>query len=405
MTRTRLVACLACLLGVAAPASARQPDGAETARFQLGPLALAPAIRITNFGFDTNVFNEADDPTSDLTAVFSPAVDGWLRLGRVRVSGRSELDFVYFNELAAQRSVDSDHDVRVELHASRLRPYAAGRFTNTRHRRNVEIDALARRREEVAAIGLDFRLSGKTTIGVVTSRFRTEYERDAVFLESRLARVLNRSATAEGASVRYAVTPLTTIVVEGERRRDRFDRAPERDADSIRFTPGLDFKPFALVSGRARIGFRRHRFLDPRIPEFRGAVASIELHYTLLGATRFTVQADRDLSYSYRVQEADYLQTGITGSVTRRLPGRWDVTATAGRHHLLYRALGATGPGGIGADSPTESVVRYGGGFGFRAGSGSRLGVQVERRQRHSDLSTRREYERLRVTTSLTHAF
>ena len=54
-------------------------DPIESARFQTGPIGLSPAIALTGFGVDTNVFNDFDDPRRDLTFTVSPMLDTWLR--------------------------------------------------------------------------------------------------------------------------------------------------------------------------------------------------------------------------------------------------------------------------------------------------------------------------------------
>jgi hypothetical protein len=59
------------------------PDPA-TVRMRIGPLGVTPRFELTNFGVDTNVFNEPTDadPKEDVTATFTPSVDLWLRMGR-----------------------------------------------------------------------------------------------------------------------------------------------------------------------------------------------------------------------------------------------------------------------------------------------------------------------------------
>ena len=88
------------LVGAAGPvrAQAQGFDASEPpidAAVQVGPLALSPAIRITNFGHDSNVNNRSTDngAKGDFTATLSPVVDAWLRSPRAskpaRHTGRS----------------------------------------------------------------------------------------------------------------------------------------------------------------------------------------------------------------------------------------------------------------------------------------------------------------------------
>ena len=65
---------------------------------RFGPLSLKSTIALTNIGIDTNVFNAAssDDPQSDFTMTFTPVTDLWLRMGRTWISGRIDVDWVYY---------------------------------------------------------------------------------------------------------------------------------------------------------------------------------------------------------------------------------------------------------------------------------------------------------------------
>ena len=79
-----MAATAACLLvALASPASGQDvPAPEEAARFRFGPIRFTPVLNITSLGVDSNVFNEADNPKSDTTAVFGPLADYWVKLGR-----------------------------------------------------------------------------------------------------------------------------------------------------------------------------------------------------------------------------------------------------------------------------------------------------------------------------------
>jgi hypothetical protein len=109
-----------------------------------------------------------------------------------------------------------------------------------------------------------------------------------------------------------------------------------------------------------------------------------------------TVRAQRDLSYSYRAGERDYLQSGTEALVTHRIGTAWDIGGNVGRFNLLY--------GLSDRSARAERVLYYGVDVGrnmFR----SRVGFQVTRQTRSSDFSARREYEEMRISSSLTYRF
>jgi hypothetical protein len=399
--RTLPIAAGALLIAMVGSVHGQALEDTESAPVQIGPVALWPSVRLTNVGFDNNVFGESDarNPTSDVTATVRPTVDALFQLPRVRVSGRSELDFVYYNELDHLRSIDTDNRVRLDFSLGHLNPYVAGSLANTRHRRNYEIDSPVQRRDDAAVAGVALRLTGKTSIDIRAERSRTEYEPETVYFESDLARLLNRRATAEGATFRYAATPLTTIGIDVHRQRDRFEFTPERDSNRLRVSPLVEFSPHALLSGRAAFGFNRRTFLSRDAPQLSGMFVLVDLRYTLLGRTLFTIEAERDIGYSYRIQEEEYQLTGFAGSVTHRLADSWDVRARIGRYRLAYITESAAA-----ADSHVETVAYSAGEIGYVLGR-MRVGLALEYTDRTSNVSIRRTYDRVRVVSSLTYVF
>lgn len=385
------------LVCVTAPVVAQSSSDADDARIQLGAVALSPSFRLMNIGFDNNIFRDAERSTGDITATVSPAVDAWVRLPRARVTAHTEWDYVYFNELSRLRSLDTVNSARVEVPLNRFTPYVAATLSNTRHRQTFEIDARARRKADGVLVGADLRLTSKTTVGVRTTRSNVEYEANALYLGSDLARLLNATGRGEGLSFRYALTPLTTVVLDAQRYRDRFEFSPDRDSDSFEVMPGVELKPLALVSGRAAVGFRKRSFLNQESAEFRGTVARVDLRYTLQGRTRFGIELQRDLEYSYRVERSQYILAALTASVAHRLSTAWDVEGRAGRSRLTYRqaALG---------NDEAETVFNYAVDVGYRLRA-TRLGVHFRRGERQSEVSPSREYQRFQFGSSLTYDF
>ena len=75
-----------CLL-TCAPVRAQDSAGSESAdtgRFQSGPMRVTPSIEITNVGVDTNLYNDAGEPTQDLTAALGPRLARRRRYERLR---------------------------------------------------------------------------------------------------------------------------------------------------------------------------------------------------------------------------------------------------------------------------------------------------------------------------------
>jgi len=358
-------------------------------------------VQVTDIGYDDNVFrvDKRANPVGDFTFTASPSARLLLGMPRLRVESQGRLDFIYFKEIASVRSIDANAYARVEVPLARVTPYAGVDWISARHRRNFEIDLPVRRVDLSTNAGVDVALSPKTSAGVMTRWSRVDYAGDTIYLDTDLAQFLGATARSNGARVRYAATPLTTVGAEVERDTSEFAAVPARNSTGFRVTSVVEFRPLALVSGRAQVGFRRRSFVDGAARPFRGTVARVDLGYTLLGQTRFAFLAQRDLSYSYRADKRDYLQTGMQVGVSHRFADAWDLGGSLGRFNLLYGLAAVTGPG-----ARAERVWVYTAELGYRFDR-SRVGFRFSRQTRSSDFSSFRDYEEMRIGAMVSYGF
>jgi hypothetical protein len=379
----------------------------DMARVHLGPLSLAPTVALSNFGVDNNVFNTGGtvDPQSDLTASVGPAVDLWVRLPRVRFSGRTELNYVYFRELSDLNSFNVLAGGRVEVPLNRVIPWAEGSLVNSNARQGFEIDAYASHREDAGRLGVEVRLTPKTSVGVYAGQSRVDYRGDAfenqpVLGQAALALQLNHTATYQGLAFRYSATPLTTVGLYGEQQQDRFEFARAKNADSYRVMPYFEFKPFALINGRAALGYRHVTFIRSGAPDFSGPVGNIDLAYTLLGRTVFSVSGARDVQASL-YSDQNYLIGSLGGGINHRLRGPLEVRGNVSGYRLTYRNRF---PGQTVAVPPGENGISIRGELGYQMRR-SRVTFYVEGSHRNSAVSVGRGYDRIRYGSSVFYAF
>lgn len=394
--RSLYLALAVAALALPAQAQVTTPDEAP---LQFQSVALAPNLELTNIGWDSNVLQLPDsaDPQSDVTATFSPSLSAWVRRSRFLFTGHGDIDFNYFHDLASIRSVDQDYDGEVQAPLGRLVPFAQARWARARHRQTLEIDRPVRRYDSDWTAGVDVELGGRASVGVLTTHLRVRYDEAEA---SDLALTLNTDSRADGARLRYALTPLTTLGVEADRDELRFELDPTRNSSGYRVRGLAEFKPTALISGRASVGIRHREFDTADEPPYTGTIAALDLSYRLLGRTRFDVELQRDLSSSYRADYLDFLQTGLGLAVTHRLSGFWDVLASAARYDLDY---GISNPSASDA-APAERVVNYSAGIAYRLGRG-RLGVDVSHQDRTAASDQSRYYRRTRVSSFFTYGF
>jgi hypothetical protein len=378
------------------------PDPSSTARLRIGPVAMSPTVGVINLGVDTNVFNQVDsaDPKRDFTTTLTSQIPMWLRLGKGRVSATTRNDYVYFAQYSTERALNTYNDARIELPLTRVTPYVSGGFIYARERPGYEIDDRARRAQGSWTAGADVRIGPKTTVGFASWHQRLRFSSDDVYLGTSLREALNRTDSGERLVARYKVTPLTTFTVLTETERDRFEFSTIRDSDSVRVMPGVEFSQFTLITGSARAGYRNYDSPTDGAPRFQGFVAQADLGYTLRGVTHLSFHTERDLNYSYDVTQPYYIQSGVSGTLTQKITGRWDAQGTIGHYRLTYQESASSTATG---SARLDNLKTLGGGIGYRMGPDTRLGLDLTRYQRDSNRDA--DYNSLRFGTSVTYGF
>ena len=373
-------------------------------RVHVGPFYLNPTVLLKEVGVDTNVFNQSGEQRSDFTMTLTPQSDIAIPFARrALLKTTVGSDLVYYAKYDTERSVDPQVRVRGEAYIHRLTLFAEDAYLNTRQRPNYEIDVRSRHRENDLQAGAEVRLTPKFSIELAGKRAIAKYDADAVFDGTSLQETLNRTTEGLVGTIRHRVTPLTTIAVRFDRLDDTFTYSPERDSRSFRVTPGVEFKPRALINGRAYVGYRKFRPEQPEIlPEFSGLVADLGLSYTLLGSTTFGVSYRRDLTYSYEVNNPFFVDNSVGASIRRALGGRFDTIVSVDRHTYNYEQL-LTLPA-----SPLERIDTtwvYGANVGYRIRRDTRIGFGARYYQRESTTVQFVQYDGLRYGATFNYGF
>lgn len=392
-----VVRLLALLIGFAAPAWAQSPEPFDNARHRQGPVAANPELALINLGVDTNVFNETANAKGDFVFGVRPGTDVWVRMGRLRVEAHTQVAFLYFAQYDTERSADTDNRARIEVRGQRLTPFAQVGFVSARDRLTPEFDARVRRQEKSLTLGTDVAVGAKTTLRAFFEHFDTNFNDRAA--AGAFSASLDHRETSGTASLRYRLTPLTTLVLLTDRQQNRFDFATERDALGIRVTPGVEFDAGALIRGTAYLGYRRFDFDARSVKDFTGLEATVNLSYAPRPSLRLGFTADRNLEYSFDIQQPYYVASGIGGDVTQQFSPRWSGSARATRRRLNYG--GATSP----LVSPrNDGVTQLSAGLGYRLGLHARAEALLAYNGRDSRVRDR-EYSGVRLGSSLIYEF
>jgi len=373
-------------------------------RIHGGPFYINPSLLLKELGVDSNVFNTSGDPKSDFTFTLTPQADIAVPIARrALLKATVGADAVYYATYGSERSIDPSVRVRGEGYARRLTLFAEGAYLNTRQRPNYEIDVRSRHLENDLQAGANVRLSSKLSFELAAKDARTEYDADAVFDGTSLQQTLNRETRGGVGAARFRLSPLTSLGVKFDRLQDVFEFSPLRDSQSYRVMPGVEFKPRALVSGSAWVGYRSFTPDHPEsLPQFSGLVADLGLSYTLLGSTTFGVSYHRDLTYSYEVEDPFFVDNSVGASIRRALGGRFDTILSADRHVYQYEQV-LTLP--VLPFDRIDTTWVYGANFGYRLRRETRIGFGARYYTRTSTTVNFAQYDGLRLGATVNYGF
>jgi hypothetical protein len=381
---------------------AQTPDEAPPAKFIFGPLGLTPRVALKDLGFDTNPLNQAGESERDFTFTLEPGLDSSLRIGRGRLSAKTSLQWLYYNDASSQRSINLNQELRAELSLNRVRPYAYGAYLRTRQRPTPEIDLRVQQNTTNGGLGTSLLLGSRLRLDVEARRRRFDFG-EGEHGSDEVAQALNRDSDAASLAARFILTPLTTFVVRSEVQRDQFEFLRVRDNDSISVLPGFEFKPSAMISGTVLVGFRSFEARDEIVPDYAGLIGQIDARYIFRESTLFNVVADRDVVYSIDDQQPYYVMNSGLLSMTQTLGLNWFVVGRIGETRLDYRgfisAPDAAAPPG---SDRTDRLLLRGVGFGRRLGEEVRVGFDVNYVRRRST-NTASAYEGYRFGGSISY--
>ncbi len=406
----RSTACCGVLRAIAAGAAIALALAAEASLNAAGDQSfqLSPSLTLSDLGLDTNILASPETERRDATGNLQLQVEPAFTAGRVRVTGRAATRFAYFREYPEERSLDADSHLKAAVRLNRLTVYGAGSFLRTRDRFDPEIYVRPQRVEASAEAGGALRLTGKTRVDFA-GRWATVQFAATQSVGAGLRQTLNREIAGVTTALRDEVTRLTTIVLTGAAQRERFAFMTARDATALTAMAGVEFKPGALLDGKAYVGYREFSGLHERTADAGGIVASVDLGHTLGESLRVSARMERDLAHSFRVRAPYFTSTLFGVEITKRLTRAWDVTGSAARERLDYRRALFPSDAVIeepfpGADGSVAEMLRYAGGATYRLNANTTVGFTADYYRWRTDL-TRRQYDRLRLVSSVIRRF
>jgi hypothetical protein len=396
MNAVALHAIVLMLMSASVMAQTDSSSAVGGSRFFVGPVALSPSIVLRDIGVDSNILDEAEDPKQDFTFTLQPRLRAAVPFGPTQLTGSVTAGLVYYATYKNEQSINRRYETRFESTTRRLRPFLAAALNQTRERTGYEIDAHVLRKDTSISGGAQLQLTGITSLTGSYRRATSKYGDNEQFLGIALASQLDQRTDLASAGMKWAITPLTTLSLDVERQRDRFDSSPVRDADSVRVIPAVQFAPDAVITGRISAGFRDFNPRDPLVEAFRGFVGAVNVSGTFLTATRVSVEATRDVMYSFDPTTPYFLVDSGHLTVSQAIGGPFDVIGLTGLDRLRYYVVeGLPFPGRV------DSTRTVGGGVGIRVSPSLRFTFIYDLTERSSQLD-RRAFDRRRLIGSLT---
>jgi hypothetical protein len=395
----RIAACaVMAMLGMQRVAAQAPPVLPSTRVVQAGPASLYPVISLRNVGTDSNVYNDGASPKDDFTYSVTPKIYAVVPIGGTRFVGLGSGDFVYYRTYKDQQSLNAYFEGRYEVVDSRIRPFASATLATHRERQGLEIDARARQTQTTFTLGSNFELTPLTSLTGWVRREVTSWDRDEQYLGVSLPEQLNSTSDILAAGTRFHLTPLTSIIAVAEIQRDRFETAPDRDADSLRLAPSVEFDNAAAISGQVRAGYRIFRPLNAALEVYHGLVASAGLRFAFADIMKMYFDGGRDVKYSFDPLQPYYLESGLRVRLIQRIAGPFEGVAIGERWQLRHQRIG-----GRSFDGRHEETTTIGGGVGFRLNRETELTFTVDRTRRTSSAPVGRNFERRRVLASISY--
>jgi hypothetical protein len=362
-----------------------------------GRIKLAPGFTIEELGYDSNVFDEAENPKSDFVFRGSPDLSVFSLLRFAKLSAYVGSDMAYFHDYPDERSIGWEYRGRLEMMLSRFHPFIGGGQTQHRTRPNGEIDVRADEKQEEASAGIGFDLGPHAVLYTSATRFRTNYE-NALEDGVDLSTTLNHDSDTYSVGLRTDVTPITTLTVAGAVTRDQFETLPLRNTDFRELSGTLRIGAEAAINGAVSLGYTETDPADPQVERFRGMTGSGAITYSFLELGRISFSYNRGLQYSFDEAEAYYLENTFALYYTHRLFGEVDfqVGGTRSSFNYEYRA---------GVPAHVDTLGALGGSFGYNLRNRTRISLNYEVAQRRSPAFAERNYDRTRVYLSWLFAF
>jgi hypothetical protein len=301
----------------------------EKARLRFGPLRVIPEFRMSEVGYDSNVYSreERSKIISDFTATFSPEARGYGLVGSSMILSVTENpEYVFYAKEKGLRAFTNSFASSLRLLVLRSFSLSADYHVLSHVRRATsEFEQRIQDTVKGGTAGFFFETPRGTAAGLTGSLEDIRYKDVASNAPAdSYARALDRRETAAAFELYYRVFSQSFFFTTAgwTRYEFTFPESAWRNASSYEVSGGIRFPLLGRARGTLSLGWKSFRPASPDRRPFSGFVAATDVAFRL-GRFGATLGYARDTTFSYNASAYYYIdgraRAGLTLYVTPSL--------------------------------------------------------------------------------------
>lgn len=311
-------------------------------RLRLGPLRFIPEFRLTNVGYDDNVYfrSPRESPVGDYTGSLSPEIKAYLLLGRSLILSFTENpEYLYFARETRLRTFTNSYAPGIRLNLFN-RFTLSGEYHFQKHMRRAfsEFSNLVSDTTKGNIASFFYETPRGSSIGLSAVIDRFSYE-DIVLPDREVffSRSLNRKETTGNIELYYPVFSESIFFVKAGATTYEFDHpsARWRNSRSFQASAGIRFPLIGRARGTLSLGYKKFTPGSKDRKAFSGLIADTDLDLRL---GRFVVRfgLGRGNQFSYFEDAFFYVENRVNSGLSFRLTRRFRLDYDLRYGWLLY---------------------------------------------------------------------
>jgi len=309
----------------------------EAARWRLGVFRINAAFRLSNAGYDSDIFyGYLDEPVPDGTASASTPIQVLLPLSKKAVIDVSESpEYVFYYDNRDQRAWNNRLNGRVHIALNKAYLQAGGGMSDVRRRLSPELDLNIRQKTNSVSSFALWQTSKSTSLALLYGGAKYDYD-DEIFIDgASIADRLDRNEEFLDLIAYIQPSPRVRLSFDGQYGSYQFRRSFSnyRDSTSYGFFVGAEFVPGERdieivrgIKGTASIGYIRLDVRDPLLQDGAGLVGEAGVQAYLSRRMTGQLTFSRGFRFSVYSGASFYLATTVGAGLTRHLSRKADLT-------------------------------------------------------------------------------